>query len=729
MRKFTLAIMIALMAVFVGNAGNKLDMQGERMAKAFAQNRPVKSVDGKVITSTLTIVKFADNSVLEELEALGATIRDRRKGLAIVEMPVGILKKASELERVKYVSTPKLMKIKNDNARVASNINLVRAGIENPQNPDEKLYFDGSGVVVGLMDIGLDPNHIAFHDSDGNSRVKGITVYTGSQGNATRYTTPSEIAAFTTENEDETHGTHVLGMMAGSYTGGDNDYSGVASGSDIYVTCGEPYNYSILLGIADVCNYAQSVGKPAVVNLSLGSNEGTHDEYDLMCQYIDQIVDDYTPNPIICIAAGNEGEDDIAIIREFTPSSSSFSTTIGYFFPSYPYIVGSTEFYGDDDTPFTVTPFVYDTRNNNIVATLDAAIVTGPISGTLTPSFESLGISGYFNDYGSPLEISAEVLEGSGRFGVYYSQYMVASSSRYRLGFKVEGTPGHKVYCYHNGQYYTEFSAADNSSFVGGSGGDGTFNSMACGRRIVAVGAYNTRYEWTSINGSTYNYGSQNYYAERISPFSSWGTLWDGREMPHFVAPGCGNISSVSTYNINSTGGYAYSSTYIVRVDNINNRQQHWAVMQGTSMATPHAAGIMALWKQLIPDLTPEQAIKVAQETARNDQYTGTIQSGAGKINAYAGLLKLMESTSVESNIARNLPTVLIVGNPDGSYTITAAEADDFTAEIFNIAGAKVAAVKSICGRATIDAATFTRGAYVIAVKGEKVSHTQKIVK
>lgn len=725
-----LLIVITTAALMFGGAfaQAKLDPQGQKMVRELKAASDRVAIKGHAVTppaSTLTIVSFSDAAVLDEIESLGATIRDRRNGLAIVEMPVAEMEQISKFKKVKYISTAKKVKVKNDLARAASNVDAIRNGITNPEKPEETLYFDGTGVVVGLMDTGLDPNHVAFHDAAGNSRVKGISVFSGSSGSVTRYTTDSEIASFTAENEDETHGTHVLGMMAGSYTGGDTDFSGVASGSDIYVTCGDLYNYNILLGIIDVCDYAESVGKPAVVNLSLGGNDGQHDEYDQMCQYIDQIVSGYEIPPIVCIAAGNEGDSEISIVREFTNASRQFRTAIGYPY-GYPYVIGKVEFYGDDETPFTVTPFICNS-SGGIQKTLTSLTVSDTFSGTLSPSFSSLDISDYFRDYGTPFEVTAQLTNGSNRFSVIYDCYAIATNTRYHLGFLVEGSPGHKIYCYHGGDYGTEFSNVNNSAFITGNG-DGTFNSMACGRRIVAVGAYNTRYSWTSIDGYEYSYGDADYEADKISPFSSWGTLWDGREMPHIVAPGCGNVSSVSTYNINSTGGKAYEEAYIVRVDNLNGRDNHWAIMQGTSMATPHTCGIMALWKQLVPELTPEDAVQVAQTTARNDQYTGTVQAGAGKIDAYAGLLELMERTGVEQNIARKLPTVLIATNADGSISIAAAEADSFRASVVSPSGAIVKTVTGTDGRATIATDGLQKGVYIVTVNGGKVAHSQKIV-
>ncbi|KAI7914230.1 hypothetical protein M9X92_009095 [Pyricularia oryzae] len=113
-----------------------------------------------------------------------------------------------------------------------------------------------------------------------------------------------------------------------------------------------------------------------------------------------------------------------------------------------------------------------------------------------------------------------------------------------------------------------------------------------------------------------------------ITYYSSWGPSWDGRTMPTYMAPG---------YNILST---------------FPKRMGSWAVIGGTSMATPYAAGVAALLKQQFPKITSSQIQSILTTTAQpikfndrqfssysgpiRDFYAPILQQGGGLLDAYA---------------------------------------------------------------------------------------------
>ena len=104
--------------------------------------------------------------------------------------------------------------------------------------------YDGKGVVLGVIDTGIDFQHIAFKDKDGNSRIKRAYVYNGSR--ATEYT-EDEISKPTTDNSSADHGTHTCSTAGGSsvivsgntVTVTDDHanatYGGMAPGADLYL--------------------------------------------------------------------------------------------------------------------------------------------------------------------------------------------------------------------------------------------------------------------------------------------------------------------------------------------------------------------------------------------------------------------------------------------------------------------------------------------------------------
>ena len=126
-----------------------------------------------------------------------------------------------------------------DRAKEKSHVSEIFAPAE-----DLPGVYTGSGVVVGIFDGGIDPNHINFQDADGAPRVKALWVY-DEEGAEEAYLSPERIKSFKddeygTQYESCSHGTHTLGILAGSFTASNvaKDYRGVAIGADIVVCAG-----------------------------------------------------------------------------------------------------------------------------------------------------------------------------------------------------------------------------------------------------------------------------------------------------------------------------------------------------------------------------------------------------------------------------------------------------------------------------------------------------------
>jgi subtilisin family serine protease len=120
---------------------------------------------------------------------------------------------------------------------------------------------------------------------------------------------------------------------------------------------------------------------------------------------------------------------------------------------------------------------------------------------------------------------------------------------------------------------------------------------------------------------------------------------------------------------------------------NLFGRNHYYGVKEGTSMAAPHAAGIIALWLQAKPDMTYSDVRSLMQETSLRDEYVtnpelipshNAIQAGAGKIDALAGLERLTGTTAIET-----------VGE-DGRRQATPATMYDVDDNCYNALGQRV---------------------------------------
>ena len=91
---------------------------------------------------------------------------------------------------------------------------------------------------------------------------------------------------------------------------------------------------------------------------------------------------------------------------------------------------------------------------------------------------------------------------------------------------------------------------------------DGSISDMAVADNVIVVGSYNTRNQWTCLDGGTARYEGDGFKVGGISGFSSYGTLSDGRELPLVCAPGAAIISSVS-YPFAKIAEQAYGEEYL----------------------------------------------------------------------------------------------------------------------------------------------------------------------
>lgn len=103
-----------------------------------------------------------------------------------------------------------------------------------------------------------------------------------------------------------------------------NPFYGGATESDIVIGAGNLYDPNILMAVEKCIEYAESVNKPVVVNLSIGTNIGPHDGKDQTSRALEELG----KRGIICIASGNEGADPTTIAKWLTAEDN----TVGSFF-------------------------------------------------------------------------------------------------------------------------------------------------------------------------------------------------------------------------------------------------------------------------------------------------------------------------------------------------------------------------------------------------------------
>ena len=84
--------------------------------------------------------------------------------------------------------------------------------------------------------------------------------------------------------------------------------------------------------------------------------------------------------------------------------------------------------------------------------------------------------------------------------------------------------------------------------------------------------------------------------------------------------------------------------------------KETWACQSGSSQASPTVAGIVALWLQAKPDLTPDEVFNVIKNTSHAIEPIPNNHSGAGIIDAYAGLCRILGLESAIPSLRKNQP-------------------------------------------------------------------------
>ncbi|MDE7126025.1 MAG: S8 family serine peptidase [Muribaculaceae bacterium] len=280
--------------------------------------------DDTCISAILRLDTKTDISVIKEA---GFTPDIFRPGIALVSIPSSRLSELCAIDEVLSISYGRVrVHPTMDHARKSAGVDKIHSGIDVVSGKS----YSGRGVIVGLMDQGMDPNHINFLDENGESRFSVIWTFLDTDGSYTEYS-DNAVSDFTTEMPQSFHGTYTCGILAGSYYGAgmsafsdkegncvvsecDIPYHGVAPDAEIVAGCGVLSDANIINAIENIIQYAKSQGKTPVINLSIGSTGGSFDLADPLCAYLNEAGRE---DAVIIAAAGNDGHKRMSLSRRF----------------------------------------------------------------------------------------------------------------------------------------------------------------------------------------------------------------------------------------------------------------------------------------------------------------------------------------------------------------------------------------------------------------------------
>ncbi len=720
-RKFMKRILWLIIAIFCSvsvTARNKINFNGPNQLVDIEENLRSRSGEcSPLIEAVVTMNQGWSDENFDKFDA--RIILNAMSDMLLIEIPADRIRDFSELPEVNYVEFGNEYHLMMDFGRPGSNVTQIQAGFD---LNGLDVSYTGNGVVTGLMDNGIDPNHINFINEDGSLRVK--RAYDFNLGKSA--VTEREIKRFTTDDAKESHGTHVAGIMAGSYNregdyvymtspiggspvsvNGNVPYYGVAIGSDIVMSGGVLTDGNIMKGVQNVIDYANTIGLPAVVNLSLGSNDGPHDSSTSLNRFLSE----KGKEAIICLAAGNEGDSKMFVGKKFTQDDVELKTFI------LNNVSSGVDIWTNGPDPVEVS--VLMVRRTNQRATAVATVSSAGQSVTAGDLFTA-NMSG-------TCRLRSEVNSLNNRYHVAMSGTFEpkTAGSSYNVAVSVKGKVGQEVFVYGYGDEYTSFTSNAVSGYTDGTT-DGTISDLACSDNVVVVGSYNTRTSWPVFAGR-YSYKSE-FVVGEMSPFSSFGTSYSGIELPTISAPGAAIISSFNRYETNTKDASWINENTTAKVTASVGAVNYWGRMQGTSMACPYVSGTMALWLEADPTLDVKTITEILKTTAvKPDASLSDIQKkqwGGGRLDALAGIREVLRRKAEAGidGVVADAGGYVITPAGDRGYNVVVDGADRLVARLYNMQGVAVAETVGRGGELTLDAAGMAPGVYILAVEASNAA-------
>ena len=574
------------------------------------------------------VIVLASGKTPQDLSAYDVTVNSVSGEMVTAMIPVGRFEELTASGVCAIIDVGEKHQPTMDKARVNLGIDQIHEGTYLPQG------YDGSGVIVGIIDGGIEFCHPAFYDSTGTTlRVKRVWNQKDNTGVApdgfsygSEYLTEAQMMAAGADDTLLSHGSHTASIAAGCGAphGDGTAYKGIAPGADLVFVSSTLQTSHIIDALNYIHSYAQSVGKPCVINMSFGSQVGPHDGTSIKDRFVTSLVEQNPDSLVIVASASNEGSSPIHLEKQFTPEDTLLTTAMVYDLLQTNNN-GTVDIWGDENFSVALTLLNNDTHAQvDFTGFLSTGTDTSFVTYLLTDNNDTLlcyfnlnQMDSYNHRYNATIQI--------GRIPIPHQVILtvrcntVATVHAWATKILLKSTS------------LVEGSMTGDSQYtIGGFGA----NSDA----VISVGAYCTRLSYTTYKG-IFQQASSSYELGNIAPFSSMGPTCDGRVKPDITAPGSVIAAACNRYDI-------YEGGLVGAYDTImwNGQIEKYIAISGTSMSAPMVTGIVALWLQHNPSLGIDSVRAILHRTAHNDRYTGNCITepsnvwGHGKVNAYGGL-------------------------------------------------------------------------------------------
>lgn len=549
------------------------------------------------------------------------------------QVPLSEVASLASDQRVSFVSAGDVINAPTPEISLAS----VAAPSRPPAATATKgVHRNGKGVLIGIIDVeGFDFTHPDFLNADGTSRFLRIWDQGGDarpspgSNNSAPYDYGAELTADhlnsalsaagtigvsaldlepQSQMSDASHGTHVASIAAGN--------KGLCSESTIAAVLidlaqedlDRRLSFYDSTRIAHAVDYLFRLGAarnmPVSVNISLGTNGHAHDASSAVSRWIDSAL--AVPGRSVCVAAGNAGQ-------EASTHADDFGFVMGRIHTSGRIPASDLD---NDIFWLVVGNGIADISENELEIWYEpqdrlAVSIRPPGHDWIGPVAPGEFIENHQLDDLSFVSIYNELYHptnGANYISIYLSPLLSVALGQVagvRAGTWVVRLHGMEI---RDGRY-DGWIERDDPRRIGDSQlwrfpsffaeesnvDDSSVSSLACGHRIISV-------------------ANLDELAEDINITSSQGPTRDGRAKPEVAAPG----------------------TEIVAARGFGPEFEKWVSMSGTSMASPHVAGVVGLMLAVEPRLTAAQIGGVIKRTARplpGHNFSWANDAGFGRID------------------------------------------------------------------------------------------------
>jgi hypothetical protein len=559
----------------------------------------------------------------------------------------------------------------NDSMRVKAHVNEAHLGL-----PPLPAPYTGKGVIMGIIDTGMDFTHPDFLDSLGHTRV---LRYWDQNFPYDQWLTPSgfgygqawDSTAINAGNCPATdpmnqygHGTTVAATAAAKDKPSGR-FSGVAPDADFIIVANDlehpNWNASVVDAVRYIVEQAAALGRPVAINLSLGDYFGSHDGLDPAALMINQMLT-AAPGRVLVCAAGNSGA--LPAYHLHTEVTADTSFTWFKYNPNSVLNLGAVYFELWADTA-DLNQVQYSIGANKASGSyaFRGRIPFRNIQGTLGQIVMDTLWSTDGNKLGRVFT-QADTRDGQYHLEVYIPEPDSAGQLNY--SFLTTGTGRFDVWSSDVfGTSKIEGAVPDSASYpaivhyVAPDTLQSIVDSWACSPQVITVANYANQQQYVDATGVARNLGG---VPGQLRPSSSHGPTRTGSLKPDVAAPGdvtfgAGPLALLPLLLQNSPEKL---------IDSLHMRNG------GTSIASPVVAGTAALLLEKCPRASNTMVRDAIISSAFGDTFTGALPNlgyGHGKVNAFAALVATNVQVPLSGGSTVCPGDSVLISGPDFMYS------------------------------------------------------------